>query len=291
MKRINNLNPVDKIVVAYFLIISILALIFNSNLENWWIYVIVHFGGILLIFLINSEKFKHNRIAKVINDFYIIPAFIFIYNEIGTLHVLLFQNRFDYLIISLEEKIFGMHPAIEFAEWINNVYISELLHLGYISYFLLILVLPLILYLHDKKYEFRISLFGITFTFFICYLIFIIFPVAGPRVTFSEVYGPDSVPSFIARAVVFFIFDRLEIDAGAFPSSHVAVAIVILLFARKYEKKVFYVFIPFVILLIFGTVYGRFHYAVDSIAGLIFGFITFYASQKVFAFLMRNREN
>ncbi len=58
---------------------------------------------------------------------------------------------------------------------------------------------------------------------------------------------------------------------AAFPSSHVAGAVVIWLLAWKLSRGVFWAFAPVVPALILGTVYGGFHYAVDALAGVATG--------------------
>ena len=59
---------------------------------------------------------------------------------------------------------------------------------------------------------------------------------------------------------------------GAFPSSHVGVAVVILLFMWRFKPKVAVaVFLPIVIALSLATVYGQYHYFTDVIAGLVMG--------------------
>jgi membrane-associated phospholipid phosphatase len=52
-----------------------------------------------------------------------------------------------------------------------------------------------------------------------------------------------------------------------FPSGHVAVVLVGCYVARKISPVVFYVFLTFSILITFSTVYLRYHYVIDVIAG------------------------
>ena len=58
------------------------------------------------------------------------------------------------------------------------------------------------------------------------------------------------------------------------PSSHVAEAVVIMVYAlRAYGKRAVFL-IPIVIFLAAGTVYGRFHYLTDVIMGISLAIIT-----------------
>ena len=53
----------------------------------------------------------------------------------------------------------------------------------------------------------------------------------------------------------------------AFPSSHVAVALVAAWCAWCFVRPLGFVLLPAAVLLALGTVYGQFHYAVDAVAG------------------------
>ncbi|MFC1726174.1 phosphatase PAP2 family protein, partial [candidate division KSB1 bacterium] len=186
----------------------------------------------------------------------------------------------------IEGLIFGMQPAVEFSSILNNVFFSELFHFGYVSYFLMIPGLPFILYIKNRQEEFKQVVFGITVTFLVCYIIFIFIPVAGPRFALASSFNGE-VKSILFRKIIFFIFERGAIKGAAFPSSHVAVAVCILLNAFKYHKKVFKIFLPFVICLFLGTIYGRFHYVLDSAAGALCGILLFYLGNFVYIILKK----
>jgi membrane-associated phospholipid phosphatase len=67
----------------------------------------------------------------------------------------------------------------------------------------------------------------------------------------------------------------------AFPSSHVAVAVVQSAFALKYQRRVGWVATVATILIGCGAVYGGFHYATDVIAGAALGLAVVAALQTV----------
>src|SRR5207237_54408 len=56
---------------------------------------------------------------------------------------------------------------------------------------------------------------------------------------------------------------------AAFPSSHVAAAVVAAVCALRYWRRLGLVLTPFTLGLVLSVVYGQFHYAVDAVAGLI----------------------
>jgi membrane-associated phospholipid phosphatase len=64
------------------------------------------------------------------------------------------------------------------------------------------------------------------------------------------------------------IYRHLESDGAAFPSSHVALAALVLYYTVRYARSAAWVVGPLVISLIVATVYCRYHYAIDVLAGL-----------------------
>ena len=52
-------------------------------------------------------------------------------------------------------------------------------------------------------------------------------------------------------------------------AGHTGVALTVLYLAYRYKKTLFRIYLPVVMLLLFSTVYCRYHYVVDVIAGVV----------------------
>lgn len=65
------------------------------------------------------------------------------------------------------------------------------------------------------------------------------------------------------------ILTYAESETGAFPSSHVGMAIIYLIILKDSFKNYFLVLIPFVFILMLSTIYLKAHYAIDVFAGII----------------------
>ena len=64
-----------------------------------------------------------------------------------------------------------------------------------------------------------------------------------------------------------FVSDRGGVRGGAFPSTHVTISTLVLFTAWSRQRPLGCLLLPFVVGIYFATVYGRFHYGVDVIAG------------------------
>lgn len=198
----------------------------------------------------------------------------------------------DHWFALFDQKIFGFQPALYFYDKINNVVFSELMCLGYASYYPMIVFVCL--YYFIKRYDaFDKIAFIILGSFFSYYLIFVLLPVAGPQFYYPAV-GIDHIASGIFPNVHDYFathqtclevpgynngfFHQLVVDAhnagerptAAFPSSHVGISTVLMILAwQSHNKSLFYGLLPLYVLLCFSTVYIRAHYAVDVFGGLI----------------------
>jgi membrane-associated phospholipid phosphatase len=81
-------------------------------------------------------------------------------------------------------------------------------------------------------------------------------------------YYPDGVRTGLFFRIMAVIYDIFESPGAAFPSSHVAAAACTLYFSFRYLRRLFPFHTVAVVLLCLSTVYGRYHYAVDVVAGL-----------------------
>jgi membrane-associated phospholipid phosphatase len=54
---------------------------------------------------------------------------------------------------------------------------------------------------------------------------------------------------------------------GAFPSAHVSGTVLVTLVAWRYQRPLAYLLVPFTLGVMVATVYGRFHYVLDALAG------------------------
>src|SRR5207237_6477953 len=100
-----------------------------------------------------------------------------------------------------------------------------------------------------------------------CYVVFLFFPVAGPRYAFDLAHN-RATGVWPARATQW-LLDRGDSWGAAFPSSHVAAAVVAAVCALRYWRRLGLVLAPFTLGLGLSAVYGPFHFAVDAVAGLI----------------------
>ena len=115
----------------------------------------------------------------------------------------------------------------------------------------------------------------------IYYLIFIFFPVAGPQFYFGYENFAVVSDGFFSKIVKLIQFYG-EKPTGAFPSSHVGIALTILWFCIVNKPKWSAIIILPVYLLVLSTVYIAAHYVIDVIAAVIVTPFTYWSSNKLY---------
>ena len=201
-------------------------------------------------------------------------------------------HNLDHVFAGYEQQLFHMQPALLFSQKISNPVFSELMHLGYASYYPLIALVSLY-YFFYKYQEFTRVTFIILTSFFIYYVVFILLPVTGPQYYYLAA-GLDNIASgnFPNVGDYFATHDESlpipgwkngffyqcvasahatgERPTAAFPSSHVGITTILFLLAwHARNRKLIYTILPFFVLMCFATVYIQAHYAVDVIGGWI----------------------
>ena len=269
-KKANKYLLVDKATLIYMAALSLVILIFHANLPNWATYIGFNLGiFVAVVFIANTLNHKGDRWMFFIRHWYPLIFFILLYEETRHLVHLIFPHFFDPLINQLELAVFSVYPTV----WTQKFICfgaSEYLMFSYSFYYFLLVVLGVGLFFNHKIKEFDDLLFTSAVAYYISYLGFILFPVEGPRFALTLQHQVEINGGFFTSLAQSLI-DVAGIRGGAMPSSHVAVALVVLVYARRHHRLLYYVLFFLVTSLLVSTVYGRFHYVFDVVAGLLVG--------------------
>jgi membrane-associated phospholipid phosphatase len=276
---------VDCATQGYLALVALLILLFHGAAVPTWPWLLgAHATCIMLVhFLIQAHARKPaNRVLDFLRHFYPVLLYTGFYNETGWINQMFFAGFLDPVLIRWEEALFGTQPCLVFMDRWPYLLLSEALYLAYFSYYVMIAGVGLALFLRDRRQFFHyVSV--VSFVFYVCYLIYIFIPVLGPRIFYRSIPGytlptevlPAVVPEFPAHLqagpvsqLMAWIYERFEALGAAFPSSHVAIAITTLWFSFRYLPRIRWTHAIMVVLLCVSTVYCRYHYVVDVLAGI-----------------------
>jgi membrane-associated phospholipid phosphatase len=274
---------VDYATQAYLLLVGILILFFHQGrVPQFHLFLVAHVAGILAIhaFVVRNARRPNNRFFSFFRHFDPLILYAFLYRESEQLNLMFVDRYLDTDFIALEERIFGFQPAVAFMNAFPHTLVSEFFYMSYFSYYVMIAGVGLALYFKRRE-EFWHYLALLSFLFYVCFLLFIVLPVAGPPAFYMDIprylgqqqlpYYPLEFPPSVTSGPFFhlmgFLYRTFESGGGAFPSSHVAAALCVLFFSWRYLRRVRYLILAATFALSFATVYCRYHYAVDVFAG------------------------
>ena len=278
---------VDYATQAYLALVALLVLFLHgSQVPYWPVLLAAHAAAIGLIHVLVRLYDGHprSRVLAFLRYFYPMLMYGPFYWETGKLNHLLVSGFLDPSFIRMDGRLFGAQPGLVFMEKMPYLALSELLLRG------ILLLLP-----HDRRcrrWLFTCATAAISshyvsvtsFVFYVCYVTYILVPVVGPLVFLRDIPGyqlpayvqAPTPPSFPASVRVGFFYRLMEwvyypfeAPGASFPSSHVAVAIVTVYFSFLYLPRIRWPHFVAMILLCAATVYCRYHYAIDVVAGVV----------------------
>ena len=285
--------------IGYAVITSFIIIALWNKLDNPVSFLKVRLmivSGVLLIYY-GAYLFKFSRIISFVRV--VFPATLIPHWYTETYEFNRVLPNLDHLFASVEQSIFGFQPAIAFAQYFSSKWISEAFYMGYLFYFPMMALVLLYCYFWQRNNFNKLSFIFLA-SFFIYYLLFIFIPVAGPQFYFP-VIGMESVENgiFVNVNNYFYFNNELAPVAGhtdglfyrlvkmsqaagenptaAFPSSHVGISTVLMIWLAGHNKKMMFALFPFYVLLCGATVYIQAHYLIDTVAGWISAFAFYFS--------------
>jgi len=195
-------------------------------------------------------------------------------------HLLVPRDR-DAELIALDQRLFGFQASLAIQRFIT----PRLTAWMEFTYFFHVLNIPIVgcfVYLFRPRARFREMMSGLMVVTFLGLTGYILVPAIGPMYTQHSLYTvPLRQPiAFFNQQLQFMDFARIHRDV--FPSMHVAISFLVWLYAFRNSRPLFWILSPFVLSLWVSTVYLRYHYLIDVVAGLALAPVSFVLANWLF---------
>ena len=234
-----------------------------------------------------------SRIAFIFRSFYVLPVGYMLYAQVSNYIPLVNPTNFDPLLASWDRAIFGVNPT----EWIYrfaNPFVTEYLQFWY-NLFQLMLIPPVIgFFVKRRMRTFRLYVMTLLFGFYLSYLLYFIMPAIGPRFEVHDFHAIDrELPGILITEPFRALINAgnnitpdmtdpyLVVNRDCMPSGHTMMSILGILMTWKYRTRWKWLLTVGGISVVISTVYLRYHYVVDVIAGIVLAFIVFYAHEAI----------
>jgi membrane-associated phospholipid phosphatase len=253
------------VTVAYLAATAVLTVLWGRAVP-WWPAIVTAHVALCVALLSLRRRRPLARPLSVALDWHPLALFPILYKEVQVLATAVGDWRLTAVVSAAEERLFGGQPSIYLSARLSVVALSEYLHFCYVAYVLIVPGVAAYWYLTKRRAAFHELMLLLAIAMFGSYLVFILWPVDSPFYRFDRL-GPP-LAGHVFFDLVHFVSSRGGARGGAFPSAHASGAVVLWLVAFRYQRRLAIVLTPMITGLIVATVYGRFHYVLDTIAGV-----------------------
>jgi membrane-associated phospholipid phosphatase len=249
---------------SYLAITGALIAILGAEVPGrvWLVAIHLSLAGVLL--LLNRAR-QPAGMLRVLRDWHPLMLFPLLYKEVELLAPVLGDWRLTATIPGWESALFGGQPSLYLSERLAFVPLSEYLHFCYLSYVIVIPSVAAYWYVSRREAAFGELLLLLSTVLLGSYLFFILLPVDSPYYLSPRLKPPLAGHFFFD--LVHEVSARGGARGGAFPSAHVSGAIVVTLVAWRHQRRLAYLLVAITGSVMLATVYGRFHYVLDTLAG------------------------
>ena len=250
-KRINMIKKIvelrlflfEKILVTYLSILTLLVIVFAQPFGK--LYGLILLNLLYTMLILNTAYLEQNysyRVFKFARYWLPVFLFIFLYEETDPLMHLFHPGWFDGFFALIDQTIFSVNLGL-WIEQFDYPALNELFRFGYASYYLIIFLGAYVHYFHSELSEYISMLSQVTLAFCLSYLSFIIIPVQGPRFYHADLFSTN-MDGLIFSHIQQKIIEWGSLRGAAFPSSHIAVALIIWFSFFRRHRSLFFILTP-----------------------------------------------
>jgi len=275
---VNRLWPAEKTILLYSVALLVVFAGWWSSLPDAPLLLVWHiFAAVPILFVFKSPI----RIPSTFRNWYPLPYVAFSYREMALLIPGVWHTNADARLADIDYAIWHVHPTV-WLERIQTPVLTELLQIAYTAFIPAVLLVALLLWKRRKYKEFQYYAFLITLGYLISYLGYIAVPARGPRFQLQHL---QHLP---LHGLWFFRYMQSGLDTlesahfDCFPSGHTELTILAWWGSRLVSNRLFKVYFAYTPILIFATVYLRYHYTVDVFAGAVVAAVLIWSSPALY---------
>jgi membrane-associated phospholipid phosphatase len=270
--------PVDKVILGYFVLTGLIVL-------GWWS-TLPQAPGLLLWHLLGPALIVYqvkrpNRTTWVFRNWYPLPYVGYFYKEMALLIPAVRHGDADRWLASLDFRFWHANPCV----WLERIQTPALTEFEQIVYSLFIpavILVAVLLWQKGRFEEFQYYAFLIACGYLVSYIGYIIVPARGPRYLLKDLQHIPLQGLWLTKYLQNGL-DRLEsYHYDCFPSGHTELTILAWWGSRLASKRWFAIYFAYTPFLIFATVYLRYHYTVDLLAGATAALVLILTTPRVY---------
>jgi membrane-associated phospholipid phosphatase len=242
----------------------------------------------LLVVVLTRREDRLPRPVAFLLDFYPAAFIPVLYETLGPLiEAARGKHGRDSVLIAADRALFHVDVTVWLERFVRPA-LTNFFYLSYTTYYFIALALGFALWRRSKP-DLRRFIFTLTLCYYVSYTGYFLLPALGPRVALADRQTMALEVTPMSEAIAHTLNELEHTKFDAFPSGHTMIAAVVLLVAFRRARDVFAGLFPVAVCLILSTVYCRYHYVVDVLAGLILAIATVPIGDRIYDGLVERR--
>jgi membrane-associated phospholipid phosphatase len=284
------LRAAEKVAVGFLAYAVFASWVFPVSLDERLAILLLNGMAIGALVLLSRRAYPPTSAFLVLRDWLPCVLIVLAYRESGLFLMPDITHRWDNLFIIWDRALLG-------SSWFKSVATAGSPWLGHameLAYLLVYPFVPLgfaaVYFGRDRSGDAGVRASrsadrywtAVLLAVLASYALFPFFPLTPPRLLFHDLPGgadpAGSAALPLLRQLNFWILGHYSVQACIFPSGHVAGAVATALAVRRERPRLGIVFLFAAALIAVSTVFGRYHYAADALAGAAVGLAAFLLS-------------
>ena len=112
-----------------------------------------------LVFALGRARPRRGSLLALLRDLYPLLLFAYLYNQTGLLNQAFFHGRFDELLAAWDRAVFGADIGLDFCRHLPQLWVREVMHAFYFSYYFLVPVVAVYYLLRCPRPRLRALVF------------------------------------------------------------------------------------------------------------------------------------
>lgn len=288
------LNMADLSLIVVLMIYTTIAVVFYSHVPKASANILLNAViGLLILALAIGDRLHGGTIFRIARRYYPIPIIYLMYQQVHSYVPVVHPVLYDDVLIRWDQALFGVNPT-QWLQQFAHPALTEYLQITYTVFYFLPVLHGVELTLKGDHERLNKFVYLMTFGFLVSYLLYFLMPAIGPRFTLHNFLATnEELPGlFLTSTFREFINAGGSAPAGipdpasvvnrdCMPSGHTMMTLMNILLAFRYGSRWRWFFAVVGGSLIFSTIYLRYHYVVDVIAGVFCALTVLYLAPRL----------
>jgi membrane-associated phospholipid phosphatase len=281
----------ERLTLVYFAWVTALLILFHRHVPHAPLFLLIQIGSsVAILWMASAAAHSSGPVFSFARHWHPLAVYIFCFEELRVLVHAIFPGWFDRWLIAFDCRLAGgADPSVWLARFATPT-LNDFMQFAYMTYFVYLVLLPALLYACRERRAFWTVMASTALANYSIYVIAVLFPIESPHFALATLEAPSLDGGWCTAAIN--LIERFgRVHGGAFPSAHVAGSLVAMCASWRYRRWLFWVCLPFFASMCAATVYGRYHYIADVLAGLVVGGVAWIVGQRLMNRRLRGRNS